>query len=147
MIQSPLEPPLHSTPSDPYRSAALMEERTPVAQPPIQERPVNQPSLEDFANLLESHERISERIKDLFRDLHTRVPGGFQAERLTEILEERHGGEKMNEILQSLQTEGLHSPYFREVQTDFWNFRHSGVTEMRLRREWQGKGEDSSIMR
>ncbi|EEF30649.1 conserved hypothetical protein [Ricinus communis] len=43
-----------------------MEERTPVAQPPIQERLVNQPSLEDFANLLESHERISESIKDLF---------------------------------------------------------------------------------
>ena len=128
-------------PSDPYRSAALMEEKTPVAQPPIQERPVDQPSLESFAKLLETHERISERIKDLFRDLHTRVPGGFQAERLTEMLEERHGGEKMSEILQSLQTEGDHSPYFREVQTDFLNLRHSGVTEMVLRREWQGKGE------
>uniref|UniRef100_A0A3Q7J6Y3 Uncharacterized protein n=1 Tax=Solanum lycopersicum TaxID=4081 RepID=A0A3Q7J6Y3_SOLLC len=28
--------------------------------------------------------------------------GGFQAERLTEMLEERHGGERMGEILQSL---------------------------------------------
>ena len=68
-------------------------------------------------------------IQEIHRELHTRVPGGFQAERLTEMLEERHGGERMGEILQSLQTERRHSPYCREVQTDFQNLRGSGLVD------------------
>ena len=53
---------------------------------------------------------MADVIQDIHRELHTRVPGGFQAERLAEILEERHGGEKMTEILHSLQ--GAKAPTF-----------------------------------
>lgn len=67
------------------------------------------------------------------------IPGGFQAERLTELLENEHGGEKMGEILRSLQTEGRESPYFREVQVYFREFRLNQTTEMSLRRQWQGR--------
>lgn len=96
-------------------------------------------SLRDFRQLLDDHAIIAKRIQEIHQDLKTRVPAGFQAERLAEILEERHGGEKMNEILRSLQTEGRQSPYFREVQTDFRTLRNSGGTEEQLRKEWQGR--------
>lgn len=118
-------------PSGPYRS--------PGDRTPIQETAGQQADLESVAAILESHQRISERIQDLFRDLRTRVPGGFQAEHLAGMLEERHGGENMGEILRSLQTEGNNSPYFREIQTDFRILRNAGGTEMQLRKEWQGR--------
>lgn len=46
----------------------------------------------------------------------------------------------MQEILQSLETEGRDSPYFKEVQTYFRNMRHEKLTEAQLRRDWQGRG-------
>ncbi|TMW81077.1 hypothetical protein EJD97_012162 (mitochondrion) [Solanum chilense] len=114
-------------------------QQPPVHQPPIQEHTGEHMSLENWERLLQNHKEVAAVIQEIHRELHTRVPGGFQAERLTEMLEERHGGERMGEILQSLQTERRHSPYFREVQTDFRNLRGSGGTEMQLRKEWQGR--------
>lgn len=102
--------------------------------------PVDQESLNSFSELLTAHRRIADRIQDLRRELHTRVPGGFQAERLTEMLEDRHGADKMTEILHSLETEGRRSHYFQEVLSHFQDFRSNGVTERTPRKEWQGKG-------
>lgn len=102
--------------------------------------PVDQTSLNSLKDILTAHERIADRIQDLCRELHTRVPGGFQRERLTILLEERHGGDKMTEILHSLQTEGCQSHYFQEVLSDFQDFRRNGVTEQTLRKKWQGRG-------
>lgn len=90
---------------------------------------ISQSSYDEVRQLLTNHANIADCLQSLFRELHTHVPGGFQAERLAEMLEENHGGEKMGEIFSSLQTEGRQSPYFREVQTYFRDFRHSGVTE------------------
>lgn len=97
------------------------------------------PSLNSFKELLTAHQRIADRIQELCRELNTRVPGGFQAECLTEMLEERHGGDKMTEILRSLETEGRQSPDFQDILSDFKELRSSGVTEKSLRQDWQGR--------
>jgi len=117
-------------------------EQRPPEQPPAQPLELEQlqrPTLEEFRQLLENHRRISDAIPKIFQDLHMRVPAGFQSERLTEMLEERHGGRSLGGILRSLQEEGHNSPLFREVQTDFQALRDSGGTEATLRKEWQGR--------
>ena len=92
-----------------------------MAQPPIQEQPVDLPSPNAFVQIHEAYDKIPERLQKLFKKLRMHVPGGFQAERLTEILEERHGGEKMGEICRSLRAERGHSLYF-----EFWQGRSVG---------------------
>ncbi|KAH0706230.1 hypothetical protein KY285_010724 [Solanum tuberosum] len=115
-------------------------QQPPVHQPPLQEHTGEHMSLENWERLLQNHKEVAAVIQEIHRELHTRILGGFQAERLTKMLEERHGGgERMGEILQSLQTERRHNPYFWEVQTDFRNLRGSGGTEMQLQKEWQGR--------
>ena len=61
--------------------------------------------LEAFRQLIENQRLIAEKRKELLRDLGTKVPGGYQAERLSEMLEERHGGQGFYDISHSLQTE------------------------------------------
>lgn len=56
------------------------------------------------------------------------------------MLEQRHGGEKMPEILHSLEREGRQSSYFQEILSDFRTLRNEGGTEKQLRKEWQGRG-------
>lgn len=97
----------------------------------------NHKFLEAYGGVLENHAAVADLVQKIHSDLHTRVPGGFQAERLAELLEARHGPEKMGDIRHSLQTEGSQSPYFREAQTDI--LRNAGGTEMQLRKEWQGR--------
>lgn len=135
-----------NVPSDTERRAAP-EQRPPeqpqaqpleLEQPQVQPLELEQLQLENFRHLLETHKKIADTIQNIFQDLHTRVPAGFQSERLTEMLEERHGGRSLGGILQSLQEEGRNSPFFREVQTDFQALRDSGGTEATLRKEWQG---------
>ena len=89
---------------------------------------------------LENTLAVADLLQQIQRGLHARVPGGFQAEALTETLETRHGTDKLGEIRESLQTEGSQSPYFREFQTDFRSLRDAGGTEKQLRKEWQGRG-------
>ncbi len=67
--------------------------------------PVDQAPLEAFRQLIENQRLIAEKIQELLRDLGTKVPGGYQAERLSEMLEERHGGQGLYDISHSLQTE------------------------------------------
>jgi hypothetical protein len=50
------------------------------------------PAAQQFQQLLLTHEQIADLIITLHRDLHTRVPGGFQAELLCDILEGSKGG-------------------------------------------------------
>jgi hypothetical protein len=123
--------------SDTERRAA--PEQGLPEQPPAHPQELEQPTLQDFNRLLASHEQIADTIESIFRDLHTRVPAGFQRERLTELLEERHGGGSLGEILRSLLEEGRNSPFFREVQADFKALRDSGGTEANLRKQWQGR--------
>lgn len=66
---------------------------------------IDQAPLEAFRQLIENQRLIAEKIKELLRDLGTKVPGGYQAERLSEMLEERHGGQGLYDISHSLQTE------------------------------------------
>lgn len=63
----------------------LVIEQRPPAQPPAQPRELEQPTLADFGQILENQENIASLIQTIFQDLHTRVPGGFQSERLVEI--------------------------------------------------------------
>ncbi|KAL6954295.1 hypothetical protein U1Q18_043944 [Sarracenia purpurea var. burkii] len=116
----------------------------PAPAPPAEAVPpamaISQADYNAFRQLLSNHQRIQSSLLQLFRELRTHVPGGFQAERLTEMLEEEHGGDKMGEILMSLQTEGRQSPYFKEAHRDFQYFRNNKITEMSLRRQWQGRG-------
>ena len=55
------------------------------------------------------------------------------------MLVETHGGEKMDDIRQSLERDGRHSPYFRETLENFRVLKGTGGTEMQLRKEWQGR--------
>ncbi|CAA0810850.1 Unknown protein [Striga hermonthica] len=103
------------------RSEYTREDVGPSSVGPPERTPVDQHTLESVKQLLADHAYIADRIQDLCRALRTNVPGGFQAERLTEILEERHGGETMSLIRQSLETQALYT-FFREVQTDFDDF-------------------------
>ena len=82
---------------------------------------------------------IADEIQRIHGELHTRVPAGFQAERLSEILEYTYGPGRMGQILQSLKAEGSQSPYFPVIQTLFKDLRKSGGTEQQLRKEWQGR--------
>lgn len=110
--------------------------------PPEQGAGDQPPSRDEyFRRLLDNHEVISDLIQEIHRQLHTHVPAGFQAAELTEMLEERHGGPKMEEIRRSLSEEGRFSPYFREIQSDFQSLKKSGGTEAQLRRNWSGRGE------
>lgn len=95
--------------------------------------------LKGFKEINQAHGEIADRLQELFRSLHSRAPGGFQAARLAEILEVEHGAEHIPHILHSLQREGVQSAFFRETQTHFRELRDGGGTEMQLRREWQGK--------
>ena len=133
-------PPVHLTALGGDQPPLVVEQPGPADQPIDEVRgrlgdaatpsmAISQSSYEEVRQLITNHENIADRLQELFRELRTHVPGGFQAERLAEMLEEEHGGEKMGEILRSLQAEGHQSPYFRDVQTYFRDFRHSGVTE------------------
>lgn len=55
------------------------------------------------------------------------------------MLEDQYGPENLSEIRHSLEMDRVNSPYFRDVQVHFRTLRGSGGTEMRLRREWQGR--------
>ena len=113
----------------------------PPAAPaqPLELEQLQTPTLSDFHQLMRNHQSIADLLPRIFQDLHTRVPAGFQSERLAEMLEERYGGRNLGGILLSLQEEGRNSRFFREVQTDFQTLRDSGATEATLRKEWQGR--------
>lgn len=95
--------------------------------------------LEKIREILKSHERIGERILELRREEGMRLPGGFQVERLVEILEENYGGEKLLDIEIDMMQKGILSPYYNETKTFFFYFRCERITETLLRKEWQGK--------
>ena len=121
-------------------SSAPNEEGQPIGVAGPSNAGPSDPNFSYFKKLLlQTHPRISDTIVKIFQDLHTRVPAGFQSERLTEMLEERHGGPKMEEILKSLQEKGRNSPFFREVQTDFKDLKDSGGTDATLREDWYGR--------
>ena len=119
----------------------------PLASPHLNEPGVNAEALghpnpssveiENVEIIFRAPSDIADLLRDIFHDLRTHVPGGFQAERLAEMLEERYGPERMPSILESLQTHRGKSPYFREIQTDFSILRGSGGTEKQLRAEWR----------
>ena len=82
----------HSEPEPASRKREYTREDVgPSSVGPPERTPVDQHTLESVKQLLADHAYIADRIQDLFRALRTNVPGGFQAERLTEILEERQG--------------------------------------------------------
>ncbi|KAF0936006.1 hypothetical protein E2562_037994 [Oryza meyeriana var. granulata] len=92
------------------------------------------------ASDIERNPCIDRKIRDIHEGLRTRRVGANQAEHLVEILEERHGGERMGNIHQSMETLGRDCPYFQESLTDLRELRDSGKgTEAHLRREWNGK--------
>ena len=137
-----------STPPGPSGDSAFL----PFASPHLNEtgvkaeasghtvaHPTAENPLQTYKRILQDHDAVADLVQQIHRDLHTTVPGGFQAERLSEMLQELHGTEKMTEIRQSLETQGAQSPYFREVQVLFRTLRDSGGTEMQLRKEWQGR--------
>lgn len=48
----------------------------PEAAPPLPEHPGNPPSIPDFAELLDTDNRLPDIIQDICREIGTRVPGG-----------------------------------------------------------------------
>lgn len=68
-----------------------------------------------------------------------RIPGGFQAEHIVEILEEEYGSDKLPEILREMKENRLHSVFYQITKTYFNDMRKEHVTEQLLRKEWQGK--------
>nr|CAD1835827.1 unnamed protein product [Ananas comosus var. bracteatus] len=121
--------PVHSSPSYASKDSSNPYSSSP---PPYHPNLLNQQ--------LELNESVRTRLQEIFRGLHTRVPGGFQAEWLVDLLVDRHNGEALSEIRRSLDALGHESPYFREIQCDFQTLRNDGVTEAQLRKEWQGRG-------
>lgn len=97
--------------------------------------------MEGFRQALDHQEQLSIVIPDVFRSIRTRVPGGFQSERLAEMLDDRFGSEALEGILQSLKDEGRASFYFPQIQSDFEELRRGGGSEDRLRRECQNVEE------
>lgn len=123
-------------------SGRAAPEQRPPEQPPAQPLELEQlqrPTLEEFRQLLETHQGIADTIKRIFQDLHTRVPAGFQSERLTEMLEERHGGRSLGGIGSSgaCRKRGATVPFFGKSKLQA--LRDSGGTEATLRKEWQGR--------
>lgn len=93
--------------ADTHRSAQIIfsMSRLLLVQSWESDPPVDQAPLEAFRQLIENQRLIAEKIQELLRDLGTKVPGGYQAERLSEMLEKRHGGQGLYDISHSLQTE------------------------------------------
>lgn len=98
-----------------------------------------QQQLAEIKAILVSHEKIGENVLELRRQEGMRIPGGFQTERLVEMLEERYGGIKMKEIEQDIRERGLHSQFYKETKSFFNELRREGATEALLRKAWQGR--------
>lgn len=86
-----------------------------------------------FRLALDRQEELSEVIPGIFKAIGTRVPGGFQSERLAEMLDDRFGSAALGSILQSLKNEGRESFFFRQIQSDFDELRRGGGTEAQLK--------------
>lgn len=98
-----------------------------------------QEQLAKISEIIYAHERIGELIQDFRRQEGMRLPGGFQMERLVEMLEERYGGEQLLEIEKDLRQHGIFSNFYKESKTYFDYLRRNSVTESFLRKKWQGK--------
>lgn len=70
-----------------------------------------------------------------------RIPGGFQTERLVEMLEEQYGGGKLLDIQEDMEQNRLKSAFYAERKTFFRQLTgpEGGGTEMQFRKEWQGR--------
>ena len=55
-------------------------------------QPGGRPTPEAFYQLLRNHQDLVDLFQEIHREIGTHAPGGFQAERLADILESRHGG-------------------------------------------------------
>lgn len=89
---------------------------------------------------LRAHEAIGNHIIELRRQEGMRLPGGFQTERIVEMLEDRYGGEQMIAIERDIQLNGIRSRFYTETKTFYDDFRREGITEALLRKTWQGRG-------
>lgn len=97
-----------------------------------------------FRAILRAHRGIASIIPHLFRQNNISPPEGYQAERLVEMLEDRHGGPSLPGIMTSLREQGPNSPHFREIRECFQELTTSGGSESNLRREWNGDTPDSA---
>jgi ribosomal protein S19 len=123
----------------PYETIPLEIPEGDVSQERIWDELARREQLSTIEKVIKAHERIAEHIRDLRKQEGMRLPGGFQAERLVEILEERYGGTAMIEIERDLRLRGLSSPFYRESKVIFDHFRREHITERLLRNEWQGR--------
>lgn len=84
---------------------------------------------------------IADHIRKITLELGICPP--VQAERLTDLLEGRHGSGKMSEIRQSLEAHVSQSPYLKEILPDLPNFRVSSNVAQSINRI----GGEESIFR
>ena len=96
--------------------------------------------LAKLKKVLKAHERIASHIEELRLEEKMRLPGGFQTERIVDMLEETYGPDALIEIEKEIRRKGLNSLFYRETKTIFDYFRRNQITEALLRKEWQGRG-------
>ncbi len=106
---------------------------------PLPENQIQSEGVEEMGRILQAHENIAQLIREFRQEEQMRIPGGFQLEHLVEILEERHGGNKMVSIEQEMRQNRRESFFYQESKADFDVLRREGITEALLRREWQGR--------
>jgi hypothetical protein len=73
-------------------------------------------------------------FRGLTREIAIRRVGEHQAEAVVEILEDRYGGEHLGAIRQSLETQGVDSPFFWECKSILEELRQNGGSEKNLKK-------------
>ena len=97
--------------------------------------------LDQYGQRVSDSVSIADHIRRITSELGICPPSEVQAERLTDLLKERHGSERMSEIRQSLEAHGSQSQYFKEVLPDLPNFRVSSNVAQEINRIGrEGKG-------
>ena len=109
-------------------------EAHPLGQDAIQSERVEQ-----FRRILDAHQNIGELIRELRHEERMRIPGGFQLERLSEMFEEKYGGEALIHIYENMLNNRKDSSYYQESKTFFNELKMDRGTEAFLRKEWQGR--------
>lgn len=94
--------------------------------------------LAEYKEMGETSEKIEEEISSIYKKNFRRPPGPYQREEIVNFLSQDHGAEKMKDILQSLQTEGMRSRYFPEILSHLDWLESRGDSEKTLKAKAEG---------
>jgi hypothetical protein len=147
---NPAAPVPPAAPADQLSNAVLEVANEPSSAPHPGGQPDNcepstppsRPLLASDLTAMEAFFDLEEEMKPIIMRMHAELGskkvGERQAAHLVDDLADRHGAQKMPEILLSLRQKGSNSPYFAEILNDFRELRANKGSEANLHKEEMG---------